>query len=220
MGECVECGTSFERGKHGPPRRTCSRSCHARAARVKRKAAAKIACANPFCNGVVPYMQKRYCSPECRSIGALYYTDRGAAEARAISLGLLSACRIYTYVCDDCGEPVVRQHRRNSVAIYCLPCVTVRRNAHSTRKNHRRRAAKGAVLTVQQIADRDGNRCHICGKSVDMSRSGLAKWGPTIDHLVPVSHGGTNDPGNLALAHRQCNTVRGNRGPAQLRLVG
>lgn len=43
--------------------------------------------------------------------------------------------------------------------------------------------------------------------------------GATVDHLIPLSAGGTDDLGNVALAHRQCNTRRSNTGAAQLRLM-
>jgi 5-methylcytosine-specific restriction endonuclease McrA len=42
--------------------------------------------------------------------------------------------------------------------------------------------------------------------------------GLTIDHLLPVSRGGTNDVSNLDVAHRRCNIARGNRGYFQLGL--
>jgi len=35
--------------------------------------------------------------------------------------------------------------------------------------------------------------------------------GPSIDHLVPVSKGGTDDDENLYLAHLMCNKRRGNK---------
>lgn len=76
------------------------------------------------------------------------------------------------------------------------------------------------TMTVDDLAIRDGTRCYVCHRKVDMSLSGQAKWGPTIEHIVPVSKGGTNDPANLALSHRCCNTARGNRGHAQLQLIG
>jgi hypothetical protein len=45
--------------------------------------------------------------------------------------------------------------------------------------------------------------CHICGEgSAD-----------AIDHIVPVSWGGSDDPSNLAPAHTSCNTKKGNAPP-------
>jgi 5-methylcytosine-specific restriction endonuclease McrA len=45
--------------------------------------------------------------------------------------------------------------------------------------------------------------------------------GPSLDHIVPVSLGGTHTWANVQLAHLRCNVSKGNR-PAneQLRLVG
>lgn len=68
------------------------------------------------------------------------------------------------------------------------------------------------------IAGRDGGRCQICGKPV------RARKGPrraSVDHIVPLSRGGTNDLVNLQLAHLSCNLLKGNRrGGDQLLLFG
>jgi 5-methylcytosine-specific restriction endonuclease McrA len=48
---------------------------------------------------------------------------------------------------------------------------------------------------------RDGGICHICG------RAGAT----TVDHLIPRAHGGSDDPANLAAAHKSCNEARGAR---------
>lgn len=107
--------------------------------------------------------------------------------------------------CQRCADAAMRRSK-------------VDQNAH---KNNARRDAGKLALTVADIAQRDGNRCHLCRKPIDLDISGRHAEGPTIDHLIPVSHGGrSDDPANLALAHRLCNMSRGNRGPAQLRLVG
>ena len=45
----------------------------------------------------------------------------------------------------------------------------------------------------------------------------------TIDHLVPLQLGGTNDPTNLAPAHVGCNSARGTRPllpPARIAVPG
>ncbi len=34
---------------------------------------------------------------------------------------------------------------------------------------------------------------------------------PSIDHVVPLSRGGSNHPSNLQLAHLLCNLSKGNR---------
>lgn len=67
---------------------------------------------------------------------------------------------------------------------------------------------------------RDGFRCHLCRGRVDMRLSGMHPKGPTIDHLIPVTAGGGDDPTNVALAHRECNVRRQTGGEVQLRLLG
>lgn len=52
---------------------------------------------------------------------------------------------------------------------------------------------------------RDGLVCRLCGGSIDHMRD------VTVDHIVPVSRGGTDRLDNLQLAHERCNQVRGNQ---------
>lgn len=83
---------------------------------------------------------------------------------------------------------------------------------------HKRRALKAKTASVpvnrSEVAERDNWRCHICGQKVTRKN-----W--SLDHLVPLSRGGTHTMDNVALAHLRCNLRRG-RGslPAQLLLLG
>ena len=83
-------------------------------------------------------------------------------------------------------------------------------------------AATGILHRLfQYLRDRDGNRCALCRKTVDLDRKDMQ--GPSVDHVIPRSKGGTHDLANLTLAHRSCNTRKGNRtveGGEQLRLIG
>jgi len=49
------------------------------------------------------------------------------------------------------------------------------------------------------IYERDAYRCQLCGDWHDL----------TIDHIVPRSKGGTDDPGNLRVLCRSCNSRKG-----------
>lgn len=49
---------------------------------------------------------------------------------------------------------------------------------------------------------RDGNRCWICSKELKISHD------QTIDHVLQLKYGGTNDLNNLKLACRWCNESR------------
>lgn len=65
---------------------------------------------------------------------------------------------------------------------------------------------------IAYIATRDNWKCGICGRRV--SRTSFS-----IDHILPVSRGGTNARENLQLAHLRCNHRKSNVGIAQLRLT-
>jgi 5-methylcytosine-specific restriction endonuclease McrA len=54
-----------------------------------------------------------------------------------------------------------------------------------------------APVDEAEIVIRDGGLCGICGEPAD---------GPVeIDHVFPLSRGGTHEPDNVQLAHRLCN---------------
>lgn len=62
---------------------------------------------------------------------------------------------------------------------------------------NRRRKISGTVRN--RVMERDAYRCVVC-----QSWEGL-----TIDHINPVSRGGTNDIGNLQTMCRSCNSSKG-----------
>lgn len=82
-------------------------------------------------------------------------------------------------------------------------------------KCRRRRALKlsrdSDRYTTEEIAERDGSRCGICKGPVDMSLSGRDEQGPTIDHITALANGGHDTLDNVQLAHRACNTAKGDR---------
>jgi 5-methylcytosine-specific restriction endonuclease McrA len=52
--------------------------------------------------------------------------------------------------------------------------------------------------------------CALCGQWIDLS----LQYGPgqaTIDHIIPRSKGGGHHAANLQMAHRGCNSRKGNR---------
>ena len=56
---------------------------------------------------------------------------------------------------------------------------------------------------------RDGLACCYCGEGIEDGAT------LTLDHLIPHSHGGSNDATNLITACRRCNSSRGNRSVEQ-----
>lgn len=64
--------------------------------------------------------------------------------------------------------------------------------------------------TLVEIAERDHNTCGLCQKPVDMTLNGLHRYGPTIDHIIPLPLSRDDRRINVRLTHRICNIERGN----------
>lgn len=82
------------------------------------------------------------------------------------------------------------------------------------REGKRRRGRNGIRPEVRAfVYARDGGVCQLCHEPVDLTLSHTHAWGPTVDHVVCQSWVVEPDhsPGNLRLAHRMCNSIRGDQ---------
>lgn len=69
--------------------------------------------------------------------------------------------------------------------------------------------------TIEQVLEKYGTNCHICGKEIDLNKprfQGYPGWrhGLQIDHIVPISKGGSDNIENVRPAHGFCNLSKGN----------
>lgn len=60
-----------------------------------------------------------------------------------------------------------------------------------------------------KLYSRDGRQCHYCGRH--------QRRGMHVEHVIPVSRGGTNDMSNLVLACAECNSSKGAKTPGEWR---
>lgn len=70
-----------------------------------------------------------------------------------------------------------------------------------TRLYHYRKKSAGGILYFEQVMTLYGKDCHYCGKPKSN----------TVDHVVPLSRGGTNEITNLVPACGRCNSRKGNK---------
>lgn len=54
------------------------------------------------------------------------------------------------------------------------------------------------VALVQLLLERDGDKCYLCGNTLDPATT-------IVEHIIPRSRGGTDDAWNVALACALCN---------------
>jgi 5-methylcytosine-specific restriction endonuclease McrA len=88
--------------------------------------------------------------------------------------------------------------------------------ANTQNRNRRalRAAAKGThdESDIQALFKLQNGRCAYCGKRIKTYH---------VDHILPLSKGGTNEPRNLQLTCGKCNLTKGARHPLDhARLIG
>ena len=66
-----------------------------------------------------------------------------------------------------------------------------------------RRGVTGNKVLIDDLLTRDGEWCCLCGLPLGEDT--------TIDHLKPINSGGTHEVSNLGLAHRSCNSSKGDK---------
>lgn len=65
---------------------------------------------------------------------------------------------------------------------------------------YRRRGYNAGYMDWEAVENLE-RRCNMCGITTDL----------TIDHIKPLSKGGTNDIKNIQILCRQCNSAKGNK---------
>jgi hypothetical protein len=126
-----------------------------------------------------------------------------------------------TYVCEQCGRGFERYAPPDAVKLprFCSrKCADDFRNVGGRKASSRARRAVVAStndgVTDMQIWDRDDWACLIPGCELGPLRADLRKpepLSPSVDHIVPLSLGGTDTAPNKRSAHLFCNISRNNR---------
>lgn len=84
----------------------------------------------------------------------------------------------------------------------------------------RRRASRYGCLafdetiTLKALIKRDAGICQICGEPTnddDIVNGRIGRMYPTLDHIIPLSKGGSHTWDNVQLAHMHCNAGKCNR---------
>lgn len=131
-------------------------------------------------------------------------TRRRADALRRSSQAAAGTSSTWAWVTGECAQCLTYFVRHGQSSRFCSS--TCRRKAH--------RAWKIALRDRLAIYERDGWTCQICTEPVDrdlMTTDPGGNWAPSLDHIEPQSWALIPDhsPENLRLAHRWCNSVRG-----------
>jgi 5-methylcytosine-specific restriction endonuclease McrA len=118
-----------------------------------------------------------------------------------------------TIICSWCSEPYTGPFLSTPHNKMHDVCAVQAKRARYRIKTVKRQSkiVSRTVMTVEMLVERDGAECRICGDVVDVSLPRTNRFGATVDHVIPLKHGGLDVPENLALAHWICNVRKGSR---------
>lgn len=184
---CRDCFNAYNRGEKLPEVAHDPRTC-------------------TFCG--ITYVPKRlqpdaaYCSRWCK--------DRARKDQMIADRELAKPTN---RICMHCGDTLPQRMRTD--AVFCSEQCNYR--AHALQRKLRARTGEEAKPGYLRafICDRDRWRCGICRKAVSRDRRHPDPLCASLDHVIPVSKGGSNDLWNLRLTHLKCNLERRNVGVAE-----
>lgn len=220
MAECVVCKVLFPQNQGvGAKRKTCSRTCRNRARLQNPKHAlvclscgvgfARRDATQRFCSQVCVTSTRRTLkgtTRPCQHCGSIFepaHRNRKFCSVSCASFGRQgTACR--------CGQPITSGR-------ICEDC---RRSALQSKWHNntaRRRLTSGmtdGAIDRRVVYRRDHGTCRICWGRIDIKARWPNRASLSIDHITPLSRGGSHSYANVRAAHLACN-VRRNDGRVQ-----
>lgn len=136
------------------------------------------------------------CGPECRK--------KYRTEKRRPHLSIERKCK-------ECGAAFKKERTNSGRTSFCSERCSKKHNKRVHRKAAKARLRGVSVESVDPIRvfERDGWRCHLCGRKTPQERRGTYhKRAPELDHIVPLAKGGEHSYRNTACACRECNAAK------------
>jgi 5-methylcytosine-specific restriction endonuclease McrA len=213
--DCHCCGASFI----ARPDRTkyCSRECalalrrHLASTKAVKFSVLRKPCIE--CSGMFSASARALiCSDACRKAKA-------RRSARALAVAAYVPAR---FECIEC-ESVFETSYGATRAVFCSDECGCRNTRRTARKKERARLRGCLVEAVDPIKvfERDGWRCHLCGRKTPRRLRGTTDGAaPELDHIIPLSRSGAYSYVNTACACRRCNGEKSNNIRGQLLMFG
>lgn len=167
-------------------------------------------CGKPFST---PYPNQKSCSKECSYKENLRQKRQQWADAYVPKV----------LICKECGTEFKTECGDKHSVFCCLSCSErhERKHEHQTerhkafmrtqKRKREKQLSAGFVeeVTYDAIYQRNKGICQVCGLPVHPLKGIDNNWDGTIDHIIPLSLGGKHSMANCQLAHRICNSLKG-----------
>lgn len=86
-----------------------------------------------------------------------------------------------------------------------------RRSNYHNRRVRMQGGRNGDLVLLQDLVARRGVICAWCGEAIDLRVEWPDPLSKSIDHIVPISRGGSHELSNCQLMHLGCNSQKGDR---------
>lgn len=204
-GQCEHCKTQFT--KTQATQKYCSMQCVRKDRASKRMRLCKK-CKQLFAPKST--RQLTFCSRVCSGKGELGQERGKAKQLEAKRASVLRALNKRArqderaWVAEQkryckCGNEATRR-------AYCDGCAKKRKLQIKALQNRKYKAFRDTDIR-NTVITRDGGVCQFCGVKPRQC---------TVDHLIPLARGGTDDASNLAVACRRCNSIKHTKTPLEL----
>ena len=119
---------------------------------------------------------------------------------------------VYDKRCIECGKHYSTTRMKSK---YCSKkcCKTFNYRVNETRRREQLRK-NGKIdwdISIERLMKRDKNLCYLCGDKVNINLDYNDDYYPNIEHVIPVSKGGTHTWDNVKLSHRICNMEKSDK---------
>lgn len=199
---CKVCGCEITSSRMGRPKLYCSRRCGTKANRkLKPKRLANCdLCQKQF---ETAKDDQRFCSKECR----LEVRKQIVMEETKDYYRQLYPDGIKRKDCGWCGEvlevPAKKSHASRRYHERCS--LEAQRARYRIKTVKRQSKTMPSRLAADKVLREYGSACHICGEEIDLNLPRTSRMGLTVDHVFPLSKGGSDELDNLRPAHWICN---------------
>lgn len=205
---CTQCGSKFSTRK--PAAKYCSYRCVnlARYDRVGR-------------TGKAGRIRSRRIFPrDCDLCRKLFIARRAGVQLCPNCRDTAKACRVFITECSACSKLFTSRYTRRTCSPACGEAAQslAKREAKLKRRAIKRDAFVSNV-SPRMVFERDGWKCHLCGRKIDRKAQVPSPKAATVDHVIPLAAGGTHEPLNCRAAHFICNSTKGSRGGGEQLLL-
>lgn len=119
------------------------------------------------------------------------------------------------FACLNCGL-LSRRKGGKYCSAKCATLVVWRAQKHVRRA--RKRGVEHEVIDLPTLLDRDRFKCGICAKAISLKHRYPHPLSPSIDHIIPLSRGGSHTWKNVQASHHACNQEKRTQTMGQLRI--